>query len=251
MPPGTILVAVVGALMSHVDFDLNDLSRYLHVTPAQVQKMAERGTLPGRKVAGAWRFPPAEIHHWLEERIGAADDVDLTLVEGVLNRAGNHDDQPAIRISELLPQEAVAIPLAARTKGSAISAMVELAAQTGHLWDAEQMTQAVRAREGLHPTALENGVALLHPRRPLSQILAQPVLALGITSQGIPFGESHGQLTDIFFLICSTSDAEHLRILARLSRLISLPGFLGELRSATDSRAALALIRPYEEKLEA
>ncbi len=55
-------------------------------------------------------------------------------------------------------------------------------------------------------------------------MLAEAVLALGITPGGIPFG-SGGSLTDIFFLICSTSDHEHLRILARLSRVINDSGF--------------------------
>src|SRR5689334_11032047 len=77
--------------MVTADFDLDSLARYLHVTPAQVQKMAERGTLPGRRVGGAWKFPQAEIHHWLEERIGAADDADLAEVEKVLSRAGEHE----------------------------------------------------------------------------------------------------------------------------------------------------------------
>jgi PTS system nitrogen regulatory IIA component len=68
-------------------------------------------------------------------------------------------------------------------------------------------------------------------------ILAEAVLALGITPSGIPFG-SGGSLTDIFFLICSTSDHEHLRILARLSRVINDPDFLWAMRAA-DSAAAL------------
>ena len=50
----------------------------------------------------------------------------------------------------------------------------------------------------MHSTALDNGVALLHPRRPMPAILAEAVLALGITPGGIPFG-SGGSLTDIFF----------------------------------------------------
>jgi PTS system nitrogen regulatory IIA component len=111
------------------------------------------------------------------------------------------------------------------------------------------MADAVRVRETLHPTALDNGVALLHPRRPLAAILGQPLLALGLTWQGIPFGGSKGVLTDVFFLICSTDDAEHLRILARLSRLLSLDGFLQELRSCTEAREVTALIRESEESL--
>ena len=92
------------------------------------------------------------------------------------------------------------------------------------------MAEAVRTRENLHPTALESGIALLHPRRPLPQILAQPLLAFGRTYQGLPFGAAGGQLTDLFFLICSVDDASHLRTLARLSRLIGSPGFLEVLR---------------------
>jgi len=233
--------------MAAADFDLDSLARYLHVTPTQVQKMAERGTLPGRKVGGAWKFPLAEIHHWLEERIGAADDEDLAQVERVLNVAGQHEPHDIVSISGLVPPGGIAIPLSARTKASVVTAMVELAAATGLLWDADKMAAAVRERESLHPTALENGVALLHPRRPLPQILAEPLLVLGLTQAGIPFGESHGVLTDVFFLIGSTDDASHLRILARLSRLISAPGFLGALRSAPDASAVQDCIVRFEQ----
>ena len=61
--------------------------------------------------------------------------------------------------------------------------MVEQAARTGWLWDVAKMAEAVRAREDLLPTALENGVALLHPRRPLANIIDRPFLALGRTSR--------------------------------------------------------------------
>jgi mannitol/fructose-specific phosphotransferase system IIA component (Ntr-type) len=49
-------------------------------------------------------------------------------------------------------------------------------------------------------------------------------------------------LTDIFFLICSTSDHEHLRILARLSRVISDTDWLAQLRETADAVEAHHLI---------
>jgi PTS system nitrogen regulatory IIA component len=233
--------------MSSDDFDVSSLASYLHISPAQAQKMAERGTLPARKVAGQWRFAASEVHHWLEDRIGVADDEDLDHVEGVLRTAGGTEP---IRISRLIPPGAIAVPLAARTKSSVIAAMVELAERTGLLWDKEKMIEAVKARESLHPTALEIGAALLHPRRPLPQILGEPLLALGITSQGIAFGESHGQLTDVFFLVCSTDDAGHLRILARLSRLIGRDGFLSALRASRSEAEVREWIEQFEADLE-
>jgi nitrogen PTS system EIIA component len=234
--------------MPYSDFDIHSLARYLHLAPQQVSKLADRGKLPGRKVGGEWRFAKADIHHWLENRIGLSDGDELVEVEGVLQRSAPADQQEHVLIAELLPAEAVAIPLPARTRNSVIDSMVELAAQTGWLWDPKEMADAVRAREELHTTALENGVALLHPRRPMAKILAQGFLALGRTCSGIPFG-ADAPLTDVFFLICSTEDRGHLRVLARLSRVVTSPGFLDALRAAPDAHAARQLIVETEARL--
>jgi nitrogen PTS system EIIA component len=236
--------------MPHQDFDVDSLARYLHISPGQVTKMAERSTVPARKIAGAWKFSKGEIHHWLEERIGAADHVDLAHVQGLLDRAAAEREPAVVQISELLLIEAIAIPLPARTRNSVIKSMVEVASKSGHLWDPAEMAEAVQARENLHPTALDNGVALLHPRRPLGQILAQPFLALGRTSGGIPFGSESGQLTEVFFLICSIDDSQHLRTLARLSRLIAADGFLDALRAASTAAEALSAVRKFERQMD-
>jgi PTS system nitrogen regulatory IIA component len=230
--------------MAQNDFDIDRLAAYLHMSPAAVTKLAERGKLPARRVGGDWRFSHAEIHHWLEDRIGVSDDEALMQMEGALDRA-SESEVDEISIAELLKFEAVEVPLDARTRSSVVVKMCELAGRTHLLWDVGKMADAVRAREEMHSTALDNGVALLHPRRPMSAILAEAVLALGIAPGGIPFGTG-GQLTDIFFLICSTSDHEHLRILARLSRVINDLDFLARLRSVESSGAAIQLIRERE-----
>lgn len=226
--------------MAEEDFDLSALAAFLHMLPAKVMKLVDRGHLPARRVGGEWRFSRAEVHHWLEERIGVSDDSELAAIETQLENTAELGEG-VVTISRLLPREAVAAPLSARTKSSVISTMTELAAATGLLWDAAKMAEAVLAREAMHPTALDNGVALLHPRRPQASILGEAVLALGITGQGIPFGGGGG-LTDVFFLICSTTDHEHLRILARLSRMIGDAEWLSELRQAPDAIAAHELI---------
>ena len=227
--------------MAHTDFDLDMLAAYLHLTPNQVERLVTRGKIPGRKVGGSWRFSEAEIHHWMEARIGLADEDELITVEGALRRnaASAGADSPQVR--DWLSPQTIRLPLAARTRGAVIDAMVAIAAETGLLWDAEKMAESVRAREELHSTALDIGVALLHPRRPQASILAEPILALGITAAGIPFGDE-GQLTDLYFLICSTDDRSHLQILARLSRMIGQTDLLTNLRQALDATQAYHLL---------
>ena len=226
--------------MSEDDFDLDSLAEYLHLPRERVSRMVERGKLPGRKVAGNWRFARPEIHHWLEHRIGGLDEDELEQLEGALERSDS--ESQSVSIAEMLSIEAMAIPLAARTRSSVITGMVETVERTGWLWDSRKMAEAVREREDMHPTALDNGVALLHPRRPLPRILAHPFLAMGRTEAGIPFGGDHGALTDVFFLICSVDDQGHLRTLARLSRLLADGDFLKELRRAEDAACAHRLI---------
>jgi PTS system nitrogen regulatory IIA component len=235
--------------MATEDFDLDSLASYLHLMPQQVARLADRGKLPGRKVGGQWRFSQADIHHWLEDRIGLSDEEQLVEMEGVLERAPGQDSNQEIVLAEMLPETAIAVPLQARTRNSVLQAMVGLAAQTGWLWDPDKMLEAVRAREEMAPTALDNGVALLHPRRPMASILGQGFLALGITQTGIAFAGSRGMLTDVFFLICSVSDHGHLRTLARLSRVIGSPGFLDALRAVPDAYAAHQLIAEAEKGL--
>ncbi len=229
------------------DFDIDGLARYLHITSQQVERLASRGKVPGRKVGGKWRFSPAEIHHWMEERMGLLEDGELAHVEGALAEADNLETAD-ISIQEMLHDAAIAIPLRAKTKGSVIAEMTQLAGHTGLLWDPEKMAEAVRNREQLQTTAMDNGVALLHPRRPLSSILAEPILAIGVSQQGIPFGGGR-RLTDVFFLICSTDDRGHLRSLARLSRLISNDDLLAELRAADDVQQVVQLMEKAEQDL--
>jgi len=233
--------------MTDQDFDIDGLARYLHISVQQVERLVSRGKLPGRKVANKWRFSGPEVHHWMEERMGLLEDEELSHVEGALARADNLDVQD-LAIAQMLHPESIRVELEAKTRRSVIDEMTKLAAATGLLWDPEAIAAAVEAREELQSTAMDNGVALLHPRRPLSQILAEPVLAIGISHRGIPFGGS-SRLTDVFFLICSRDDRGHLRTLARLSRLIAAENFLSSLRAAQDAHEVHELVRQAEAAL--
>jgi PTS system nitrogen regulatory IIA component len=236
--------------MADDSFDIASLAAYLHMMPAQVTRLAERGKLPGRRIGGQWRFTRPEVSQWLEERMGLSGDEELAAMEGRLRRDDSHGAS-VIDLAELLPMETVAVPLAARTRASVIKAMCELAAASGRLWDVERMADAVSQRESMAPTALENGIALLHPRRPQSSILDQAVIALGITSGGIPFGGGPGGsgLTDIFILIAATSDHEYLRTLARVSRIVNDRDWTSTLRAAPDAFAARELIMQRDSEI--
>jgi len=236
--------------MVEEDFDILSLAAYLHLSPEQVRKMADRGRLPARRVGGKWKFSRPEIHQWFEEKIGLSDEQELTDVEKILDRNTQVKPENEFHIPDLLSVENTYVPFLARTKNSVIQKICELTSQTGTLWEPAKMAEALQSREELHPTALSNGVALLHPRRPIPSIMGEPFLALGITSSGIPFGGPRGCLTDIFFLIGSTNESVHLRLLARLSRLIQQPDFLDNIRAAESPGEAWQVIHETDDNLD-
>jgi PTS system nitrogen regulatory IIA component len=230
--------------MEQETFDIDQLAEYLRRDKREVTKLVSRGHLPGRKVGGEWRFSRAEINHWIETRLPEYTEQELTALEA-------HDpaEEAEPLISTLLAETCIAVPLRATTKSSVLKELVHLAEQSWHVYDVDMIYDAIRQREELASTALESGVAIPHPRRPLPSALGESVLAYGRTASGIPFGAPHGMLSDIFFLVCCKDESTHLRVLARLSRLLLRPTFLDELRSADSPAHTLGVINAAEIQL--
>ena len=132
---------------------------------------------------------------------------------------------------------------------SVLKELVGLAEQSWQVFDPDAILTALRQREEMGSTALASGVAIPHPRRPLPAALGESVLAYGRTASGIPFGAPHGNLTDVFFLVCCRDDRTHIRVLARLSRLLLRPGFVDELRAAETPAETWQLIEAAEREL--
>ncbi len=224
--------------------DLNQLARYLKRDAREIARLANRGYLPGRKVSGEWKFSRAEITHWVETQMHAYTEQELANLEGK-PQAGESDRL----IGELLLEECLAVPLVARTRTSVLRELVAVAERSWHIYDPVAILEALKQREELAATALESGVAIPHPRRPMPQTLGESVIAYGRTTSGIPFGAPHGGLTDIFFLICCRDDRTHLRVLARLSRLLLRPGLIDELRAAPTGAETHRLLLEAEQEL--
>ncbi len=212
--------------------DLDQLAAYLRRDVREVAKMVSRGHVPGRKVGGEWRFAKAEINQWIETQLPNYNEKELTTLERTGDRSLDHGPL----VTSLLSEATMAVPLAASTRASVLKELVQLAEQTWQVYDPEAVLEAVRTREELSSTALPGGVAIPHPRRPLPSALGESIIAYARLHSPIPFGAPMGGLTDIFFLVCCRDDRTHLRVLARLTRLLMQPNFLDELR-ATETAA--------------
>jgi len=225
--------------------DVEQLASYLQRDAREVAKMANRGWLPGQKVAGNWRFHRAEINQWIESQMHAYTEQELTALEIGVGRGTDRQ----LLVSTLLSEATIAVPLPATTRVSVLRELVKTAEQSWQVYDPEAILEAVRQREDAGSTALEGGVAIPHCRRPAAGTLGESVVTFGRTLSGIPFGAPNRGLTDLFFLVLCTDQTVHLRVLARLSRLLLRPGFLEELRAAETAADAYRVVEAAENDL--
>lgn len=225
--------------MSREWFSLDELARQLGRDRREIEKLVQRGRIPGRKMAGEWQFHPTEITHWLEQEMREYTDRELAVLEQTHQSTEFTDPHP---VAALIKPETVQVPLEARTKRSVLESLVEVAGRTWEIWQPATLLAAIQERETVLSTAFENGVAIPHPRNPLPDVMGQSIIAFGRLLSGIPFGGSNRLPTDLFFLVACRDSRTHLHVLARLGRMMQSPGFIEELRSIEDSHAAYEFI---------
>jgi PTS system nitrogen regulatory IIA component len=234
--------------MPHEFLSLDELAHELGRDRRELEKLVQRGRLPGRRVEGEWRFHPSEIRQWLEQEMRGYTTDELAVVEESQRTASA---QPASPLEGLLSLDTVQAPLEARTRHSVIESLLEVAGRTWQVWEPSVLLGAILEREAVMSTAFDNGVAIPHPRNPLPQALGASIVAYGRTFSGIPFGAPRGGLTDLFFLVLSRDSKTHLGVLARLGRLLQVPSFLDDLRSAADSATSFDVIAHADHALDA
>lgn len=229
-------------------YTLEELARFLHRQPKELRKLAEKNIITGRKIQGSWSFALPDVVLWMEREMTQVDDNAKARLENAVSSVA--EDHEEVDFRELLSEDLVDLSFPAKTRSSVIADIAKIAENSGRLWDAEAMAKALREREEMASTALENGVAILHPRRPLPEIVGEDFLVVAVAPSGVPFGGGHANLTDVFFLLCCRSDAAYLRSLGRLARAINTPGVLDKLREAQNPGDAVELLATTAESLE-
>lgn len=232
--------------MAHDWFTLHELAEHLGRDVRELEKLVNRGRIPGHKRAGEWSFQATEVTQWLEQEMRTFSDPELAAVE-VSQRSAELN--PEIPVTSLMSPKTVQVPLEGRTKRSILEGLVEVAGRTYQIWEPATVLKAVLEREELMSTAFDFGVALPHPRQMLTDSIGESVVAYGRTPSPIPFGAANNSLTDMFFLVICRDARTHLHVLARLGRMLQQPGFVETLREAPDSESAYEIIQAAESRV--
>jgi PTS system nitrogen regulatory IIA component len=143
-------------------------------------------------------------------------------------------------LADILAPEAIIPSLEVTCKKQALQ---ELAARAADLTGLEQreIFDALLQRERLGSTGLGRGIAIPHVK---FKALKSIVCLFARLSQPIPFDSQDDQNVDLVFLLLAPEHAsgDHLKALARISRLVREPATLEQLRAAKDAEGLRRLL---------
>jgi mannitol/fructose-specific phosphotransferase system IIA component (Ntr-type) len=153
-----------------------------------------------------------------------------------------------LSIHQLLSPRAVRVGLPGTEKDEVIETVLGLLEGDPAVDDLDQVREDVFERERVMSTGVGKGLALPHAR---SSAVRDTVAAFAVTASPVEFGAIDSKAVRLVFLMVGPEweRSRHIKLLSRISRLMSRDEFRERLLSAPDPESVIELFREAEEEL--
>ena len=148
---------------------------------------------------------------------------------------------PVLRLADYLRDDLVIFDLPQLAKGELMRSLAaEVAARLPNV-DEALLLERLNEREEQQSTGIGHGLALPHAMLPG---LERTIVVVGRAGSGLDFAALDEQPVDLFFLLLSPPEGtrDHLRVLARLARILDDEATLARLRTASDAAELFSLL---------
>jgi nitrogen PTS system EIIA component len=234
--------------MPHRALNIDEVAKFLHLARRDVEMLVKRAEIPFDRQGERIVFRRSQVEGWASQRILGLQGSSLSAYHRSSSAQARATSSDQALMAGMIRPVWIDPALPSRTKPSVLRDMVALAEKTELVSDPKDLLASLEAREALCSTAMDGGVALLHPRHHEPFVLLDSFLVLGRAVQPVFAGAPDGKPTDFFFLICCQEDRLHLHTLARLCTMCHRTTLLENLRAAPGAEEMQdALVRSEEE----
>lgn len=152
-----------------------------------------------------------------------------------------------MKVTDFLKKEAIAIPLKGKNKDAILKEMVDLLHNTGAIENNEVTLKAIHEREEIMSTGIGHGLAIPHGK---SSGVKELSAACGVIPEGVDYNALDGQPVYLVIMLVGPEDgaAQHVKALARISRLLQHESFRQKLILARDAQAFMNAIIEEENR---
>ncbi len=154
-----------------------------------------------------------------------------------------------MKIDDILSSDAILAEIKANIKKTVIEELANFLNQQNLISNSSEIVRVLLEREQLGSTGIGENVAIPHARmKGLDKIVA----AFGIYKKVIEFESLDRKPVNFVFVLIAPEGAtgNHLKALARISRLLKNPEFRSSLLKAPDKEAIYQLILNEDSKLQ-
>jgi nitrogen PTS system EIIA component len=152
-----------------------------------------------------------------------------------------------LKITDFLTPEGVMPALQGKEKRSVLKEMADRLVVCEPLLDPQKVLQVLLDREKISTTAIGEGVAIPHGKL----VGVERVVGVFARSrEGVDFASLDGAPTHLFFVLIAPGDAaaDHLKALARISRLLKDAAFRSQLMAGKTSQELYDIIATEDQK---
>lgn len=151
-----------------------------------------------------------------------------------------------MKVLDYLDVAAVSLDLKSATKKEALAELCDLLVAHQKIKDPAPVVLTLMEREKLGSTGIGQGVAIPHAK---SDSVKDVIAALGVSKKGIQFDSLDGEPVYVVFMLISppASAAVHLKVLARISRLLKDKFFRQSIREAKVVEEVKKIIQEEDE----
>ena len=151
-----------------------------------------------------------------------------------------------MKICDVLDRRSILPDLKARNKKGILEELVVPVAELAGV-SQKDLTKVLMERERLGSTGIGGGIGIPHGKM---KNLESLVLGFGLSRKGVDFESLDGQPTHIFFLLITPENNTglHLKLLARISRILKNDPFKSRLLGAADGDEILGIIKEEDEE---
>jgi PTS system nitrogen regulatory IIA component len=150
-----------------------------------------------------------------------------------------------MKILEVLPKEAIITDIKSKVKNEVIEELVASISKITGINSAE-LIRVLLERERLGSTGIGGGIGIPHGKL---KSLESLIMGFGLSRKGVEFESIDGRPAHLFFILLTPENSTglHLKLLARISRLLKNESFKKKLMKATDSNQVYSIIEEVDE----
>ncbi len=152
-----------------------------------------------------------------------------------------------MRIADFLNRDSCVASLASDSKESALKELCDLLCANENIENGDDVFSAVMNRERLGSTGVGDQVAIPHAKAASVKSLTA---AFGVSKDGVDYGAIDDKPVRLIFLLLASGNAtgEHLKALARISRLLKNEDFRREVTLVNSPDQIYEIIAREDEK---